>query len=125
MTDKPHRSKPWVLRYSLRSLLILTALVAAFFGGRASMLPALQERERLLADQEAKARQAAATQATKAMVRVQVLDTFQSQRLSAVRREAVDAAERWNLFEHERRLQDAQQPFPADLPSRKLRRPER
>ena len=45
------------LRFTIRSLLVLTTLVAAFFGGRASLTPTLQaERLRAkMAQQEAQA----------------------------------------------------------------------
>lgn len=52
MSDQNSTPKRSFLRFSLRSLLILTALVGAFFGGRVSMQPALAEKEKLIAEKE-------------------------------------------------------------------------
>jgi hypothetical protein len=52
MPDQKSTPKRSFLRFSLRSLLILTALVGAFFGGRVSMQPVMAERERLLVEKE-------------------------------------------------------------------------
>jgi hypothetical protein len=56
-SDSHHREPRFGVRFTIRSLLILTTVVAAFFGGRRSMKPEL-EAERLLtkiAQQEADA----------------------------------------------------------------------
>ena len=47
----------WAFRYSLQSLLILTLVVAAFFGGRASMQPDFQKQLRYEVELQAKIRE--------------------------------------------------------------------
>jgi hypothetical protein len=48
MTEPKPTSSRFALRFSLRTLLILTLVVAAFFGGRVSMQPAIVERDQII-----------------------------------------------------------------------------
>lgn len=52
MTDQRSTSKRFALQFSLRSLLLVTALVAAFFGGRVSMQPALTKRDDIIREHQ-------------------------------------------------------------------------
>jgi hypothetical protein len=52
MSNEQKPPKRSALSFSLRSLLVLTAIVAAFFGGRVSMQPALAKRDRIIREHE-------------------------------------------------------------------------
>ena len=52
MSAEQPSPKRFLLRFSLRSLLVLTAVVAAFFGGRVSMQPELAKRNRTIERQQ-------------------------------------------------------------------------
>src|SRR5262245_56357865 len=107
-SENPAGEPRFGVRFTIRSLLIVTTVVAAFFGGRASMHPEL-EMERLrtkIAQQEA---QASARQ----LQSLQQSTTSQSQyiqrfiRPRAADRQAIDRAEEQNLYELRQRIEKA------------------
>src|SRR5262245_56822334 len=94
------------LRFTIRSLLILTTLIAAFFGGRASMGP-LIEAERLrakLAEQDLQAlRRQADTRPAQYIQRFTLPRPIQDMR-------SIDRAEQQNLRELHQRIDRAINP---------------
>jgi hypothetical protein len=115
LTDQaPRQKRHGIFQFSLRSLLVVMALVAAFFGGRATMVPRIEaERaKRLQAEKIANVdsqklaalRQAAGQR--QAAVRV---IRFNSDGRPFIRVErpgdGIERAERVNLWQHQQRYQ--------------------
>ena len=56
MTEHKQPQFGWGIRFSLRSLIVLTALVGAFYGGRASLEPTMRENRDRIAEAETRAK---------------------------------------------------------------------
>jgi hypothetical protein len=118
MNNEPIRSQRSLpLRFTIRSLLILTTLVAAFFGGRASMMPLVEaERQRAEAARQEVREHALQYKA----ILPNNLPTSQSIRVirqgpqwPSIESDAIDRAEQQNLRKWRQRIEKAVNP--ADL----------
>jgi hypothetical protein len=108
-SQSPHRKAGFGGQFTIRSLLILTTLVAAFFGGRASMGPVI-EAERL---RTKIAKQEAETHARR-LDAIEQANTLQSRSIQRIMQarptdqwRGIERAERQNMLEMQQRIDRA------------------
>jgi hypothetical protein len=117
---RPRRKPLGIFQFSLRTFLVVTALVAAFFGGRASMVPRIEAERAKRLQAERIAQQVEAQRLARVRQAAHRVMLFNSGGRPFIRVErpgdGIERAERVNLWQHQQRYR-RRDLIPEQLPN--------